>query len=57
MKMVLAKNITQSEVNFLTWDRKLPLDKKIAILKAHFNCPLDKVPFWDLYKAVKKFTS
>ncbi|MHA1298314.1 MAG: hypothetical protein ACTSO9_02605 [Candidatus Helarchaeota archaeon] len=55
--MVVSKNRNQSDLKSLTWDQKLSLNEKLGILKSYFNCPLDQVPFWKLYRTVKTFNS
>jgi len=46
------------ELVFQRWDRHLPLDANLQILKDYFDVnSLDKVPFWNLYKLVKKLNS
>lgn len=40
------------------WDSQLPLEEKLKTLRELFNvASLDKIPFWKLYKTVKKLNS
>jgi len=46
------------EVVFHRWDRHLPLDEKLKTLRDYFNTSsLEEIPFWKLYRAVKKLNS
>ncbi|MFX1451350.1 MAG: hypothetical protein ACFFCM_10935 [Promethearchaeota archaeon] len=39
------------------WTPTLATEEKIEFLKVYFNTSLDRVPFWKLYKAVKRLNS
>ncbi|MFX0141389.1 MAG: hypothetical protein ACFFDN_47565 [Candidatus Hodarchaeota archaeon] len=50
---------TQNQKKKMTkvWTSGLTTQEKLEFLKAYFDSPLDKVPFWKLYKAVKRLNS
>ena len=46
------------EVVAQKWDSQLPLQEKLKALREMFNITsLDEIPFWKLYKTVKKLNS
>jgi hypothetical protein len=46
------------EVVAQKWDLQLPLEEKLKALREVFNVTsLDEIPFWKLYKTVKKLNS
>ena len=46
------------EVVAQKWDSQLPLQEKLKALREVFNViSLDEIPFWKLYKTVKKLNS
>ncbi len=46
------------EVVAQKWDLQLPVEEKLKALREMFNVTsLEEIPFWKLYKTVKKLNS
>ncbi len=53
----MATTQIQKEKMTKLWTPKSTTQEKIDFLKEYFGSSLDKVPFWKLYKAVKRLNS
>jgi hypothetical protein len=58
ISMTTTDFVGNYELAYQRWDRHSSLDVKVKTLKDWFNVTsLDEIPFWKLYKAVKKLNS